>query len=132
MHRVVWLSVLFSSLLFSSLLFSSPALAQSIAAPAAPEPTGPRLRLTGFAHFDYVHRQSSVNQISSAGEPLNEDRFLLRRARLKALFEYRILSGTLELDVNTVRGSQARPIGVDVSLRWPPRRRCSRRRRTST
>ncbi len=120
MHRVVWLSVLFSSLLFSSLLFSSPALAQSIAAPAAPEPTGPRLRLTGFAHFDYVHRQSSVNQISSAGEPLNEDRFLLRRARLKALFEYRILSGTLELDVNTVRGSQARPIGVDVSLRWPP------------
>ena len=26
-----------------------------------------RLRLTGFAHFDYVHRQTSVNQISSAG-----------------------------------------------------------------
>lgn len=80
----------------------------------------PRLVLTGFADFDYVHRQSSSDQLSSAGEPLNEDRFLLRRARLKALVEYHILSGTLELDVNTVRGPQARPIGVDVSLRWPP------------
>jgi hypothetical protein len=76
--------------------------------------------VTGFVQFDLPFRQSSEDQLNdSTGEPLNEDRFLLRRARLRVEGGYGLVSGAFELDANTLRGMQVRPIGLEGSIRWP-------------
>ena len=79
MHRVVLLSVF-----FSRLLLPPPALAQSVSAPPTPEPVG-RLRLTGFAHFDYAASSVVRESDQQCGEPLNEDRFCCAAPALGAL-----------------------------------------------
>jgi hypothetical protein len=63
-------------------------------------------------------RQSSQDEVNSSNqEPLNENRFLLRRGRVRLDVERGAVSGALELDANTVRGPQARPIAAEVSYR---------------
>src|SRR5262245_40660387 len=42
------------------------------------------LGLTGFVQADLMLRQSSQDQLNPAGAPLNQETFLVRRARLKA------------------------------------------------
>jgi hypothetical protein len=78
------------------------------------------LTLSGFVQADAVAwRQSSQDQINdSTGDPLNETRFLIRRARLRAELEWRWVAGALELDGNTVKGPQARLIGAEASFVW--------------
>lgn len=78
------------------------------------------LSLSGFLHADVVAwRESSQNEINAAtGQPLNETRFLIRRARLKVEMDYGIVGGVLEFDGNTVNGTTARIIAGEVSLRW--------------
>ena len=45
----------------------------------------PGFTLSGFVQTDYAAKQISEDQLNtSTGAPLNEDRFLLRRARLRA------------------------------------------------
>jgi hypothetical protein len=78
------------------------------------------LGLTGFMQADVAFRKSSEDQINpSTGDPLNEDRFSIRRARLKATLERTYVAGTFELDGNTVRGATARIAGAEASLRLP-------------
>src|SRR5690242_15261334 len=58
------------------------ALEAAKAAPPPPkEPEPSPFRLSGFVEADWaLHRQSSQDEVSSSnGEPLNQDRFLLRR-----------------------------------------------------
>ncbi len=78
------------------------------------------LSLGGFAQVDAVAwRQSSQDEVNpSTGDPLNQTRFLLRRARLRAEINYRIIAGAIEIDANTVNGSQVRPVGAEASLVW--------------
>ena len=78
------------------------------------------LTLTGFVQADYsAFRQSSQDELNpSTGEPLNQSRFLLRRARFRAEIDYSIVGGALELDANTVNGPQVRPVGAEVYLAW--------------
>jgi hypothetical protein len=78
------------------------------------------LSLSGFVQVDAVAwRQSSVDEVDpSTGDPLNETRFLLRRARLRADLDYRYLFGSFEIDANTVRGPQVRPISFEVGVRF--------------
>jgi hypothetical protein len=76
--------------------------------------------LTGFLQADLAFRQSSENQINpSTGDPLNEDRITIRRARLKATLDRTYVAGLFELDGNTVKGPTARIAGAEASLRWP-------------
>src|SRR6516225_9310843 len=42
------------------------------------------LSLTGFDQNDLTFRQSAQDQLGPSGAPLNEDRFVVRRARVKA------------------------------------------------
>lgn len=79
-----------------------------------------RLRLSGYVQADaIVYRESSVDEINSAtGEPLNEQQFTITRGRLRAEAISSILSGTLELDANTVNGPAARIFEAEVSGRW--------------
>ena len=78
------------------------------------------LSLSGYAQTDFAVRQSSSDQLNtSTGEPLNQDRFSLRRARLAASLERGYVAGLLELDANTVNGPQVRPIHFEGTVRWP-------------
>lgn len=77
--------------------------------------------LTGYAQTDFAVRQSSSDQLnSSTGDPLNQNRFLLRRARLATNVEHGYTAGILELDANTVNGPQVRPIHFETTVRLPP------------
>ena len=76
--------------------------------------------LSGFVQTDLTSKQISENQLnSSTGAPLNEDRFFIRRARLRAAVDQGSLAGVFELDANTVNGTQVRPINVEATVKWP-------------
>lgn len=79
------------------------------------------LRLSGFVQVDAVaYRQDSEDQLDEAtGQPLNETRFLIRRARLRAVTEWRYLGAALELDGSTVQGATARLLGAEAWAQWP-------------
>lgn len=81
------------------------------------------LRVGGFVQADAVaYHQDSEDQLDGGnGQPLNETRFLIRRARLRAEAESTYVGGALELDGNTVSGSQARLLGAEVSAQIPSR-----------
>lgn len=76
--------------------------------------------LYGYVQADYQVRQSSEDQLNpTSGAPLNEDRFLIRRARLGAFIDRRYGEGRIEVDGNTVHGSAFRLVGAEASLKWP-------------
>jgi hypothetical protein len=76
--------------------------------------------LSGFLQVDWnAWKQSSVEEVNpSTGQPLNDQRFLLRRARVRTQIDYSIISGAIEFDGNTTNGYTARIIGAEVSLVW--------------
>jgi hypothetical protein len=79
------------------------------------------LQLSGYAQTDFAVRQASSDQLnSSTGDPLNQNRFSLRRARLATSLDRGYVAGILELDANTVNGPQVRPIHFESTLRLPP------------
>jgi hypothetical protein len=79
------------------------------------------LVLSGYVHVDWVpYRQSSQDEVNpSSGEPLNENRILVRRARLRLETDQGLVHGALMIDANTIRGPQVRPWNAEVSLKWP-------------
>ena len=80
--------------------------------------------LAGFLQADAVaYSQASADEIDfSTGQPLNETRFSLRRARLGISADYRIVSAYVEFDANTSSGPVARVSAADVSIRWPSKK----------
>ncbi len=78
------------------------------------------ISINGFVQADAVMwNQRSTDQLDpSTGNPINQTRFLIRRARLRAELDYRWIAGALEFDGNTVNGSQARIIGAEASFVW--------------
>jgi hypothetical protein len=99
-----------------------PAAPPAPAAPSDKRVTSPDLTISGYVHLDWVvFRDSSQNEVSpSSGEPLNEDRFLVRRARLRLESDQGLVHGAFDLDANTIRGPQVRPWNAEASLKWPP------------
>jgi hypothetical protein len=83
----------------------------------------PFLRISGFLQIDWViHNQLSQNEINgSTGQPLNQDRFALRRGHVRLDAEHGLLRAAVEIDANTVNGPLVRPIEANVSLGWPER-----------
>jgi hypothetical protein len=81
------------------------------------------LSLTGYLQADWtIANQLSQDQLNTAGVPLNQSEIMIRRARLRAALERWWVAGLLEFDGNTVNGAQARIIGAEASLKWPPER----------
>jgi hypothetical protein len=75
--------------------------------------------LSGFVQTDFTSKQISEDQLNpSTGAPLNEDRFFIRRARLRAAIDQGYFAGVLELDTNTVNGTQVRPLNVEATVKW--------------
>jgi hypothetical protein len=78
------------------------------------------LSFAGYAQTDFAIRQSSSDQVNtSTGDPLNQNRFSLRRARFATTVDRGYVAGILELDANTVSGPQVRPIHFEATVRWP-------------
>lgn len=82
-----------------------------------------KIILSAFAQTDWVvWRQSSLDELDPGRQPLNEDRFVLRRARIRAEAERGYVAGAVEIDVNTINGPQVRPFNAEATLRWPEKR----------
>ncbi len=90
---------------------------------AEPEPPRPiaaregwQFDLTGFVQADSIAwSQASVDELDpSTREPLNEDRFLIRRALLYAQARRGALSAAIELDGDTLDGPTVRILGAQV------------------
>ncbi|MES1188316.1 MAG: hypothetical protein ABUL60_31155 [Myxococcales bacterium] len=62
------------------------------------------LRISGYLHAQYQHSAASEDQLNPSGAPLNENEFVLRRARLRFDRTWDYAAANLELDANTVRG----------------------------
>ena len=86
-----------------------------------PKVSGPDgLTLSGFIQADMYVKQSSEDQLNtSTGAPLNDDRFTIRRMRLRSAVERRYLAATAEIDANTTNGPQVRPMNVEVTAKIP-------------
>lgn len=81
------------------------------AAPAAPSSLDALLPeflrglvLSGYVQAQYESHQDSQDSLRQGGDLLNQDRFLLRRARLKVQKDWQYASTMLEFDGNTVKG----------------------------
>ena len=60
--------------------------------------------LSAYAQAQLEFHQESDDQLAVGGQPLNQNRFLLRRGRIKVESKRRYAEFLLELDGNTVRG----------------------------
>jgi len=79
--------------------------------------------LTGYLQADWVAtNQSSQDQLNPSGVPLNLNEVFIRRARLRAAIDRWWAAGLVEFDGNTANGPQARIIGAEASLKFPPER----------
>jgi hypothetical protein len=81
----------------------------------------PTARLSGYAQVDWtLYNQASQNQVDySTNQPLNGDRFTLRRGHIRLDAGRGVVSASLEVDANTVNGPQLRPIDAELGIRWP-------------
>jgi len=81
----------------------------------------PPFAISGYAQIDWIlHNQTSQDEIDhSTNQPLNQDRFTLRRGHVRVDGQDGLLSGALEIDMNTTNGPQVRPIDAELSVRWP-------------
>ncbi len=79
------------------------------------------LRFTGYLQADWgILNQASHDDLNpSNGNLLNEQRFLIRRSRLRASLDREYAEGILELDGNTVNGTTARLIDAEASIKVP-------------
>ena len=84
---------------------------------AAPAPST-AVTFSGYLQADAIAwDQASSDELAPTGAPLNQERVLIRRARLRASIERDRLFGMLELDGNTVDGPVARLVSARAGAR---------------
>ncbi|MEN0067753.1 MAG: hypothetical protein AAGA48_36830, partial [Myxococcota bacterium] len=77
------------------------------------------IEVSGFAQVDYLTRQISIDELSDGTrDPLNENRFSVRRARVRVGRAWRhfALRSVTEL---FSRGTTARPVGLEIQAYLP-------------
>lgn len=94
--------------------------AEAKARDAAIAKTAPAVQAGGFVQVDAAMRQSSHDELKQSGDPLNQDRFSIRRARPRLSASYGAISGVIELDANTVNGMQVRPSNIEAAYQATP------------
>lgn len=84
---------------------------------------GWQLDFTGYVQADSVAwSQDSLDELDpSTREPLNQERFLIRRGRLRAEAHRDGMSGSIEFDGNTESGASARILGAHIGYAYPAR-----------
>ncbi|MES2642341.1 MAG: hypothetical protein V4850_22855 [Myxococcota bacterium] len=94
--------------------------ATPVATPAAPKWWEVLdLRVSGYVQPQVVFSDLSEDEVSVEGAPLNQDRFLVRRARVKVERWFKYARTSVELDLNTVDGPHVSPSGAELSLFLP-------------
>lgn len=88
-------------------------------APPSVGVAGKGVSVYGYVQGDYQLRQSSEDQLDASGQPLNQDRFLVRRARLGVAIDRYYGAGRIEIDGNTVKGPAFGLMLAEASLKWP-------------
>ena len=89
-------------------------------APPVVKTLGQGVSLYGLVQADLAVQQGAQDQINpDNGQPLNMDRFLLRRARLGARMDRTYGEGGVEIDGNTVNGPALRLIDAHASVKLP-------------
>jgi hypothetical protein len=76
------------------------------------------LVFSGYIQAQYESNQLSEDQLQQGGVALNQDRFLVRRARLRVDRAWAWASTALEIDGNTVRGPSFGLRRAEASLLW--------------
>jgi hypothetical protein len=77
------------------------------------------LYLSGFTQVDYLHRQISEDQLADgSGEPLNENRFLLRHARVRLDGDWRYAGFSAATEF-FAEGYGVRPVLFDIHAQLP-------------
>ncbi len=80
---------------------------------------GWQLDLTGYVQADAIpYAADSSDEVSPAGVPLNQERVLIRRGRLRAEAHRDAMFSTLEIDANTIAGPTARILSAAVGWRY--------------
>jgi hypothetical protein len=75
--------------------------------------------LSGLVQTDYQRSQESEDQLDpGTGEQANRDRFLVRRARLRAQHAWSFADATVEVDFNTVAGARVGSRHVEAAVFW--------------
>ena len=82
-----------------------PLLASLVASPAFADTPAPTLSFGGYLQSQYEDHAESEDQLSQSGDPLNLNRFLIRRARLRMAADSEFVGAHLELNGSTSRGS---------------------------
>ncbi|MBX3213109.1 MAG: hypothetical protein KF850_13830 [Labilithrix sp.] len=70
----------------------------------------------GFVQAQYQRNDLSEDQLAPGGEPLNQDEFSLRRARLRIDHGWENAAATLEMDASTLGGVRIGPRRAEASL----------------
>lgn len=78
------------------------------------------LAAVGYVQTQYYWNASSQDQLQQSGQPLNQDRFTLRRARVQLSGEWQYAAVALELDANTNSGPQVDMRKAEASLQYRP------------
>jgi hypothetical protein len=96
----------------------APAAAPVVAAAPAPGPAAFPLGLRASAYLqgEYQYNQLSEDQLQAGGVPLNQNRFLVRRGRIRFDRDWDYAAGSLELDANTVSGTNIGIRTAEASL----------------
>lgn len=71
---------------------------------------------SGFVQAQYQRNQISEDQVDPEGRPLNQDQFLLRRARLRVDHGWEYAAATLELDATGTEGLRLGARRAEASL----------------
>ncbi|MEQ1503100.1 MAG: hypothetical protein ABMB14_12760 [Myxococcota bacterium] len=78
------------------------------------------LRVSGYVQPQVTLDQQSEDEVDPDGGPLNQDRFEVRRGRLRVDRSWRYARASLELDANTTRGPYVSVRRAEVSAFWSP------------
>ncbi len=82
---------------------------------------GWQLDFTGYVQVDSIAWSAdSLDEVDGSGQPLNQERFLIRRGRLHADVHRGDYFATFELDGNTIQGATARLLGASVGWSYSP------------
>jgi len=79
------------------------------------------LSVSGYLQSQYQYNDSSQDQLTQSGQPLNQDRFSIHRARVQLAGEWQYAAMAVELDANTNNGPQVDLRKAEASLQYRPR-----------
>ncbi len=77
---------------------------------------------SAYVQAQYYWNESSQDQLTQNGAPLNQDRFVIHRARAQLVGEWQYAAMAVELDANTNSGAQVDLRKAEASLQYRPDR----------